>query len=152
LILVSLVLLFVGGSFAEDLLGFIGLGQTAADIWNIARWPAALGVTILIFSLVYYITPDVKQRGFRWVTPGAVAAVTVWLAASVGFSIYISHFSDLGAIYGTFTGAIILVGWLWLTNVALLFGAELDAEIEREVEMAQGIAERDTLTLPAKGD
>lgn len=150
LILASLVALFVGGSFAHDVFGFVGFGDTVANIWDIARWPLAFAVTVLIFSLVYYVTPDVKQRGFKWVTPGAFAGVLIWLAASVGFSMYISNVADVGAIYGTFAGAIILVGWIWLTNVALLFGAELDAEIERQVEMDSGVPERDTLDLPAK--
>ncbi len=150
LVLTSLVLLFVGGGFAHDMFGFIGLGDTAANIWDIARWPAALAVTVLIFSLVYYVTPDVEQRGFRWVTPGAFAGVIIWFGASVGFSTYISNVANVGAIYGTFAGAIILVGWIWLTNVALLFGAELDAEIERQMQLDAGTALADTLDLPAK--
>jgi membrane protein len=132
LVLVTLIMLFVGGQFADDLFGFIGLGSTAAKVWSIVRWPGALAVTTLIFALVYYVTPDVKHHSFRWITPGAVAGVMVWLAASVGFSVYLSNFGNLNALYGAFWGAIVLVGWLWLTNVALLFGAELNASIERE--------------------
>jgi membrane protein len=150
LILTSMVMLFVGGSFAEDMLGFIGLGGTAADIWGVVRWPGALAVTMLVFAVIYYFVPDVEHRGFRWITPGAVAAVVIWLAASLGFSFYISSVADVGAIYGTFAGAIILVGWLWLTNVALLFGAELDAEIEREKELDEGVPMEETLDLPVK--
>ncbi|MFL5852938.1 MAG: YihY/virulence factor BrkB family protein [Solirubrobacteraceae bacterium] len=132
LVLVSLVLAFVGGRFAEDLLGFIGLGSTTAHLWIIARWPAAVATAMLVFALIYDITPDVQQRSFRWGTPGAVVGVLLWLAASFGLSTYVSKVADVGAIYGTFAGAIVLVAWLWLTNVALLFGAELNAEIERE--------------------
>jgi membrane protein len=132
LVLVSLVLAFVGGRFAEDLLGFIGLGSTAAHIWNIGRWPAAVATAMLVFAFIYYVTPDVEQRSFRWVTPGAVVGVLLWLAASFGLSTYVSKVADVGAIYGAFAGAIVLVAWLWLTNVALLLGAELNAEIERE--------------------
>jgi membrane protein len=131
LVLVSLVMVFVGGQFAEDLLGFIGLGSTVAEVWDIARWPGAVLVAMLIFALIYYVTPDVKQRSFRWLTPGAAVGVLLWLAASYGFSAYVSRISDVGALYGAFAGAILLVAWLWLTNVALLFGAELNAEIER---------------------
>ena len=129
---------FVGGRFAEDLLGFIGLGSTIADIWNIARWPGAVATAMLVFSFIYYITPDVRQRSFRWVTPGAVIGVLLWLAASFGLSTYVSKVADVGAIYGAFAGAIVLVAWLWLTNVALLLGAELNAEIERERDTARG--------------
>ena len=151
LVLTTLVLVFVGGGFAEDLLGFLGLGPTVAQVWNLARWPAALLVAMLVFALIYYVTPDVRQRSFRWVTPGAVVGVLVWLAASVGFSTYITKIGNVGAIYGAFTGAILLLGWLWLTNVALLFGAELNAEIERERQLDEGLLAQDTLNLPARG-
>ena len=150
LALVTGILVFVGGGFADDLLGFIGLGPTAAEAWSIVRWPAALLVAVLVFSFIYFITPDVKQRSWRWVTPGAVAGVVLWLLASWGFSTYLSTLADVGAIYGAFTGAIVLVAWMWLTNVALLFGAELNAEIEREKEIREGVRPRDTLNRPAR--
>jgi membrane protein len=151
LILVSLVMAFVGGGFAEDMLGYIGLGEGVARIWNSARWPAAVLVAMLVFSYVYYVTPDVKHRSFRWVTPGAIVAVLLWLGASYCFSLYLSRVADVGAIYGTFAGAIVLVVWLWLTNVALLFGAELNAEIEREKELGEGHPEHATLNRPERG-
>jgi membrane protein len=150
LALVTGILVFVGGGFADDLFDFIGLGQTAADIWKTARWPAALLVAMVVFSFVYYITPDVQQRSWRWVTPGAVIGVLLWLAASWGFSTYISGVTNVGAIYGAFTGAILLVVWLWLTNVALLFGAEVNAEIERQKEMTDGVPHHHTLNRPAR--
>lgn len=150
LALVTGILVFVGGGFADDLLGFIGLGATAADVWNIARWPAALLVAMLVFSFIYFITPDVQQRSWRWVTPGAVIGVVLWLLASWGFSTYISRVADVGAIYGAFAGAIVLVAWIWLSNVALLFGAELNAEIERQKELREGVPSRDTLNRPAR--
>jgi membrane protein len=151
LVLASLIMLFVGGRFASDLFGFIGLGQTASSIWNVARWPGALAMTMLIFTLIYYVTPDVEQRAFRWVTPGAFVGVLIWLIASAGFSIYISQVADVGALYGAFAGAIVLLAWLWLTNVALLFGAELNAEIERQRELGEGVPESETLNLPSRG-
>jgi membrane protein len=150
LVLASLVMVFVGGRFAEDLLGFIGLGSTAARVWSIARWPGAVATAMLVFAFIYYVTPDVQQRSFRWVTPGAAVGVLVWLAASFGLSTYVSRVGDVGAIYGAFTGAIVLVGWLWLTNVALLLGAELNAEIERERELDEGVPRRETLNRPAR--
>jgi membrane protein len=150
LVLVTLILVFVGGRFAEDLLGFVGLGSTAADVWSAARWPAAFAVAVLIYALVYYVTPDVKHRAFHWVTPGAVAGVFLWLGASALLSFYIGEIANVGAIYGSFGAAIVLVGWLWLTNAALLFGAELDAELEREKEMAEGVPRAATLNRPAR--
>ena len=151
LVLLTLVLVFVGGEFAADLLGFIGLGSTAADVWAIARWPAAGLAAMLAFSWIYYVTPDVRHRGFKWVTPGAAAGVLIWLLASAGFSLYVSNLGSFNATYGSFATAIILIFWLWLTNVALLFGAELDAEIEREKELAEGVPAAQTLRLPEKG-
>jgi membrane protein len=152
LVLASLVMVFVGGRFAEDLLGFIGLGSTTARVWSIARWPGAVAVAMLVFAFIYYVTPDVQQRSFRWVTPGAAVGVLLWLAASLGLSIFVSKIADVGALYGAFAGAIVLVGWLWLTNVALLLGAELNAEIERERELGEGVPQRETLNLPARRD
>jgi membrane protein len=151
LVLASVVMAFVGGAFAEDLLGFVGLGETAAQIWNIARWPGALLAAMLAFAFVYYVTPDVRHRSFHWLTPGAAAAVLLWLGATLGFSAYVSNVADVGAIYGGFAGAILLVAWLWISNVALLFGAELNAEIERQRELAEGVPSAQTLNRPARG-
>jgi membrane protein len=150
LVLASLVMVFVGGGLSHDLLGFIGLGSTAADIWDVARWPGAVLVAMLVFTLIYYVTPDIQHRGFRWLIPGAATGVVLWLLASLAFSQYVSRVADVGAVYGAFTGAILLVGWLWLTNVALLFGAELNAEIERQKELGEGVPRRETLNRPAR--
>jgi membrane protein len=150
LVLASLVMVFVGGQLSHDLLGFVGLGSTAADIWDVARWPGAALVAMLVFALIYYVTPDVEHRGFRWLTPGAAVGVVLWLIASLAFSRYVSQVADVGVVYGTFTGAILLVAWLWLTNVALLYGAELNAEIERQKEIGEGVPRRETLNRPAR--
>jgi membrane protein len=151
LVLVSLILVFVGGEFAEDLLGFIGLGPTVAEIWNVARWPIALLVAMLVFAFIYYVTPDVEHRAFHWLTPGAIAGVLVWLLASFGLSTYLTEVAAVGEVFGAFASAIVLIGWLWLTNVSLLFGAELNAEIEREKELAEGVPATETLNRPSLG-
>jgi len=150
LILVSFLAIFLGGSFAEDMFGFIGLGEAGNDVWNAVRWPLAVAAAMLAFSLLYFFVPDVDHRSFRWITPGAAVGVVLWLGVSLLFSYYVSRVADVGAVYGAFAGAIILVAWLWLTNVALLFGAELNAEIERERELIEGVPPEDTLNLPAK--
>ena len=143
LVLATVVLIFAGEGAVRDL-----LGRDAASVWRIARWPAAFASALLVFSFIYYITPDVEQRAFRWVTPGALAGVTLWLGASVAFSEFVANFRSFNVTYGSFAAAIILLVWLWLTNVAVLFGAVLNAEIEREKEMIEGVPERKTLNLP----
>jgi membrane protein len=150
LILTTLILMFVGGDLANEVFKALGAGATAARVWSIARWPAAVAVAMLVFAFIYYYTPDVEHRGFRWVTPGAVLGVVVWIVASIGLTTYVSNFASVSALYGAFTGAILLIVWLWLTNVALLLGAELDAEIERSKELAEGVPPEDTLDRPAK--
>jgi membrane protein len=101
-------------------------------VWRIGRWPAALITALLVFSFLYFVTPDVEHRAFRWITPGAAVGVMLWLLASAAFSLFIAHFSSFNVTYGSFAAAIILLIWLWLTNVALVFGAEVNAEIERQ--------------------
>jgi membrane protein len=125
LVLATLLLMFAGGGIARE-----ALGSEAASVWRIARWPGAFTGALLAFSFIYYVTPDVQHRAFRWITPGALAGVALWLAASAAFSSYLANFKSFNVTYGTFAAAIILLVWLWLTNVALLFGAEVNAEIE----------------------
>jgi membrane protein len=129
LVLITLILVFVGGSLADHI-----FGSDVVHAWNIVRWPLAVLVAMLAFAYVYYVTPDLDEREFKFMTPGAAVAVIGWIAISWGFSQYLSHYSEVNAIYGTFAGAIILVAWVWLTNVSLLFGAELNAALNRERE------------------
>lgn len=133
LVLTTVVLMFAGGGVANDV-----LGPEAATVWRIVRWPGAFASALLAFSFIYYITPDVQQRTVRWITPGALAGVAVWLAVSAAFSTYLANFKSFNVTYGTFAAAIILLVWLWLTNVALLFGAEVNAEIDRVTKGEEG--------------
>ena len=132
LVLITLVLVFAGGSVAHEV-----LGPVAASVWRIIRWPAAFASALLAFSYIYYVTPDVRHHGFRSIAPGAVVGVTIWLAASAAFSTYLANFRSFNVTYGSFAAAIILLVWLWLTNVALLFGAEINAEIGRAKEASR---------------
>jgi membrane protein len=140
LVLVTFVLVFLGGGLASDVLGWFGLGETAADVWRIVRWPAALASAMLVYAVVYYAAPNVDVRRFRWITPGALFGVVTWIIASALFFLYVSNFSSYSATYGAFAGAVILLVWLWLTNVVLLFGAELNAAIDvrRSPELPKG--------------
>jgi membrane protein len=134
LVITTLLLMFAGGGIADEV-----LGSTAASVWRVARWPGAFAIALLVFSLIYYVTPDVQQRAFRWITPGAAVGVGVWLAASAAFSTYLANFKSFNVTYGSFAAAIILLVWLWLTNVALFFGGEVNAAIERVREAERGI-------------
>ncbi|MEA2136532.1 MAG: rane protein [Solirubrobacteraceae bacterium] len=130
LVLITFVLIFVGGSVAQDLLGTIGLGNVAADVWLVARWPAALVFAMLIYAVVYYAAPNVEVPRFQFITPGATIGVVAWILASGGFFFYVSNFSSYSATYGAFAAVVILLVWLWLTNIVLLLGAELNAVID----------------------
>ncbi len=130
LVLVTFVLIFLGGGLAGDVLGHFGLGDTAAAAWRIARWPAALLVAMLIYAIVYYAAPNVRIRHFRFITPGAVFGVVTWILASALFFVYVSNFSSYGATYGSFATIVVLLVWIWITNLVLLFGAELDAVVD----------------------
>ena len=143
LLLATLVLVFAAGGVARRV-----LGPEAASVWRIARWPGAFASALLVFSFIYYVTPDVRHRAFRWIMPGAFAGVAVWLTASAAFSEYLANFKSFNVTYGSFAAAIILLVWLWLTNLALLLGAEINAQIERANEIAEGTPERETLNLP----
>ena len=130
LVLVTFVLIFLGGGLASDVLGLFGLGETAADVWRFARWPAAIVSAMLVYAVLYFAAPNVEVRRFQWITPGAVFGVITWIAASALFFLYVSSFSTYSATYGAFAAAVILLVWLWLTNVVMLFGAELNAAID----------------------
>jgi membrane protein len=149
LVLITFVLIFVGGDVARDLLGTIGLGSAAAEAWLYARWPAALVFAMLVYAIVYFAAPNVEVPRFQIITPGAVLGVIAWIVASGGFFFYVSNFSSYSATYGAFAAAVILLVWLWLTNVVLLFGAELNAVID--LRRSPELPERyDGPPLPAK--
>jgi membrane protein len=131
LLVVVLVAVFLGGHIADDLLGKIGLGSTAATIWSIARWPVAVVATMVAYAIVYAFAPNVVPRRLSWITPGAAFGVILWLVLSTGFAIYVRNFSSYGAAYGAFGAAIVLLLWLYLSANAFLFGAEVNAEYER---------------------
>lgn len=131
LAVVSLFSVFLGGGLAHDLFATIGLGDTAVGIWRVARWFVAIAAVMAIYTVTYTFAPDIKPRRLRWISPGAVAGVLIWIAASAGFFFYVSNFGKYGATYGAFAGAVILLLWLYLSSIAFLFGAELNGEIER---------------------
>ena len=135
LLAVSLVLTGpVVNAVAEPL----GIGSTAVDVWNVAKWPAMAFVFLTMIALLYYASPNAKLRGFKWVTPGSLVAIVVWAIASALFAFYVANFGSYNKTYGTLGGMIALLVWFWITNIAILFGHQLNAERERSLEIEEG--------------
>jgi membrane protein len=130
--------LVLTGPIVKDIAGPLGLGSTAVTVWNVAKWPVLVVVVLAMISLLYYAAPNVKQRSFRFVTKGALLALALWLVASIAFAFYVANFGSYNKTYGTLGGVIGLLVWLWLTNVAILLGMEINSERERNVEMNAG--------------
>ncbi|GAA1808049.1 YihY/virulence factor BrkB family protein [Nocardioides hankookensis] len=142
--------LVLTGSAAQAVGDAIGVGSAVVTTWNIAKWPVLLAVVVLIVALLYYATPNVRQPKFRWISVGAVVAILTWVVASALFGLYVANFSSYDRTYGSLAGVIAFLLWLWITNLALLFGAELDAELERGRELQAGIAAEEVIQLPAR--
>jgi membrane protein len=150
--LAALVLLglVVSGPFAHQLGDTLGLGDTTVTLWNIVKWPLMLLVVVFLVAVLYYATPNVQQPKFRWISVGAGLAIVVWILASAAFAVYVANFGSYNKTYGSLAGIIILLLWLWLTNLALLFGAEVDAETERSRQLQAGIKAEESLQLPPR--
>ena len=117
----------------------LGLGSTAQTVWRFAKWPVMAVIVAIMIAVLYYSTPNVRLRGFKWVTPGAAFALVVWAVASALFAFYVANFGSYNKTYGTLAGVIVFLVWFWLTNLALLIGVELDSERERTIELKQGV-------------
>ncbi len=142
--------LVLTGPIVDAVAGPLGISSTATTIWDIAKWPVMLAIVVTIISVLYYSTPNVKLRGFRWVTPGSILAVVIWLIVSAAFAFYVANFGSYDKTYGTLGGVVVMLLWLWITNLALLFGHELNAERERSLEIEAGTprAEREIQLEP----
>jgi membrane protein len=116
----------------------LGISSTAVDVWNVAKWPVMALVFLLMLSILYYASPNAKLRGFRWITPGSLVAILVWIVASALFGFYVSNFGSYDKTYGTLGGLIVLLLWFWISNLAILFGHQLNAELERSAEIEEG--------------
>ena len=147
LVLVGLV---VSGPLAQAVGDAVGLGDLSLTIWGIVKWPVMLGIVIVMVAVLYYATPNVRQPKFRWVSVGAAVAILIWVLASVAFGFYVSNFSSYNKTYGSLAGVIVFLLWLWITNLALLFGAEIDAELERARQLQAGIEAEVTVQLPPR--
>jgi membrane protein len=150
LVAVVLVMLVVSGSLATSIGDKLGLGSQALAVWNIAKWPVVVIIVMVIVALLYWATPNVKQPRFHWLSPGAFAAIVIWVVASVAFAFYGASFSRYKKTYGALAGVVVTLLFLWITNLALLFGAEVDSEIERARELGAGIEAEEDLQLPPR--
>jgi membrane protein len=128
----------VTGPLAKAIAGPIGLGHVAVTIWDIAKWPVLLLVVMLMLAVLYYWAPNVKPPKFRWITPGSVVAVGIWILASGAFAVYVANFGSYSKTYGSLGGVVIGLVWLWISNIAVLLGQELNAELERQRELESG--------------
>jgi membrane protein len=136
---VIVAMLVLSGPVVDAVGQALGLGSTALTVWNVVKWPLMLVVLALMIAVLYYSTPNVKLRGFRWVSPGAAVAIVVAIVASALFAFYVGNFGSYNKTYGALAGVVVFLIWFWLLNVALLFGIELDAEMERTKELKEGV-------------
>ena len=143
LLAVTTVAVVLTGGIAHKVGDVIGLGSTAVTVWNIAKWPVLLLVVSLMFALLYWAAPNVKQAGFRWVSPGGLLAVVGWLIASGAFALFVSNFGSYNKTYGALGGVIVFLVWLWISNIVILLGAEFNAELERQRAIEGGMRPED---------
>ncbi|MBZ4322440.1 YihY/virulence factor BrkB family protein [Streptomyces huiliensis] len=155
----ALIVVFTGG-IARQAGTALGVGDEALAVWSVAKWPVLVLLVTVMIALLYWAAPNVRGRGFRWVTPGSLVALVLWMAVSAGFAVYVANFGTYNKVYGTFAGLIVFLMWLWFTNLAILLGLEFDAELSRERAILGGHPEdeepyvppRDTRAWPAGDD
>ena len=160
LLTIAAVLVVFTGPVAEQAGKAIGIGGATVTAWNIAKWPVLVIIIGLLFALLYWASPNAKHGGFRWVSPGSLLAVLLWLIASVGFGFYVGNFGSYNKTYGSLATVIIFLIWLWISNIAILLGAEFDAELQRSRAIQAGHPEteepyvelRDTRKLDTESD
>lgn len=150
LLAVAAVLLIVSGELTRSIGEVLGFGETAATIWNVAKWPALATVVLFLVTLLYRATPNVKHEKFRALSPGALLTLVTGLLASVGFTFYVANFGSYDRTYGSLAGVIVALLFLWICNLVLLLGAELDVEFTRMKQLGRGLAAETSLQLPMR--
>ncbi|MFE2383027.1 YihY/virulence factor BrkB family protein [Streptomyces misionensis] len=138
LAVLSAVIVVFSGPLAQRTGQALGLGDTALTAWSIAKWPVLVILVVVMIAILYWACPNAKVRGFRWITPGSVLALVIWMAASAGFAVYVANFASYNKTYGTMAGIVVFLVWLWISNLALLLGLEFDAETVRQRAVAGG--------------
>jgi membrane protein len=147
-----LIALVVSGPLAQSVGDQVGLGSAAVTVYSIVKWPLMAVVVIFMLAVLYYVAPNARLPRFQWISPGAVVALVIWALATVGFFFYVRNFGSYNATYGTLGGAISMLVWLWITNIAILFGQQLNSEIERGRELAAGLRAERELQLPLRDE
>jgi len=141
----------VSGPLATAVGDALGLGGTAITLWQIAKWPVMLLVVLVILAFLYYAAPNARVKGIKWVSVGSVVALATWIVASVAFALYVANFGSYNKTYGSLGGVVVFLLWLWITNMAVLFGVELNAELERTREVTEGVpGAEEELKLPER--
>jgi membrane protein len=135
---ISALIVVFTGEVAEWMGDLVGAGDTAIAVWGIAKWPVLAALVAAILGILYWASPNARQAGIRWISPGGVVAVVLWVLASLGFAVYAANFGSYNKTYGTLGGVAVFLVWLWISNIAILLGAELDAELHRTRAISGG--------------
>ena len=147
LVALSAIAVVLTGPLAQQVGNVFGVGTTAVTVWGIVKWPAIVLIVMTLLAILYYVAPNVRQIGFRWITPGGVLAVLLWIAASAAFAAYVANFASYNKTYGSLAGVIVFLVWLWISNCAVLLGVVFNAEVERGRELETGVERERTLTV-----
>ncbi|WP_258068925.1 YihY/virulence factor BrkB family protein [Arthrobacter sp. N199823] len=150
LVAIMALLLLLSGPVAQAVGEMLGVGSATLTVWSIAKWPVLGLLAVVLIAILYYFTPNVRQPRFRWISIGAAVALVAVVVASGGFGLYVANFSNYNKTYGTIAGMIVLLLWMWIMNLMLLFGAEVDAELERVRQLQAGIEAEAQLQLPPR--
>lgn len=150
LLVIAAIILVVSGDVTKAIGDALGIGDVPQTIWSIAKWPLLIFIAVLVVAILYYATPNAKQPKFRWISMGALLAIIVLALATAAFGFYVGNFSNYDRTYGSLAGVIIFLLWLWIANLALLFGAEFDAQLERGRQLQAGIAAEEDIQLPSR--
>ena len=152
LLAIGAVAVVVTGPIAKQVGSLVGVGGAAVTAWDIAKWPVLIVIVITMFSVLYWAAPNIKQPSFRWITPGGVLAVGLWILASAGFAFYVANFGSYNKTYGSMAAVVVFLVWLWISNLALLLGAEFNAEVERGRELQAGLPADEGILLEPRNE
>ena len=147
LLSLCVVAVIVSGPLASEAGQLVGASSTAVLVWEVAKWPVIAVVVVTMLAILFYTAPNVKQVGFRWITPGGLLGAALWVLASLGFAFYVDNFAAYNKTYGSIAGVIVFLLWLWITNIAFLLGAEFNAELERQRELSLGLPAEQSIQL-----